>query len=104
MGVVSITCGMNVLDAPIQSVASEHLGRAVAAVAEPPARLEIEPFERVLNHALAANTSARRIAPEDITSAEGSHPKGFFQKRKRMPTVGSILLCARKPLACPPVT
>ena len=31
---------------------AEHLGRAIPAVAEEPARIEIEPFERALNNAL----------------------------------------------------
>src|SRR5262245_23240066 len=34
--------------------AAEHLGRAISAVTEEPARIEIEPFERALNHAFGS--------------------------------------------------
>jgi 2-methylisocitrate lyase-like PEP mutase family enzyme len=36
----------------------EHLGRAIAAVAEEPARIEIEPFARALYHARRAKAYA----------------------------------------------
>src|SRR5215468_2730984 len=40
------------LDAVLVNQPAEHLGRTIAAVAEEPAWIEIEPFERALNHAL----------------------------------------------------
>ncbi len=39
------------LDAVLIDQPGKHLGRAVAAVTEEPVRIEIEPFERALNHA-----------------------------------------------------
>jgi hypothetical protein len=40
------------LDPVLVDQPGKHLGRAVAAVAEEPARIGVEPFERALNHAL----------------------------------------------------
>jgi hypothetical protein len=40
------------LDPVLIEQPAEHLGRAIPAVAEESARIEIEPFERALNHAL----------------------------------------------------
>jgi hypothetical protein len=40
------------LDPVLTEQPAEHLGRATPAVAEEPARIEIEPFERALNNAL----------------------------------------------------
>jgi hypothetical protein len=38
------------LDAVLIDQPAEHLGRAIATVTEKPARIEIEPFQRALNH------------------------------------------------------
>jgi hypothetical protein len=40
------------LDPMLVKQPPEHLGRAISAIAEKSARIEIEPFERTLNHAL----------------------------------------------------
>lgn len=58
VGSMVINCNVW-LDAPLMGQPAEHLGRAIAAIAEEAARIESEPFERTLNHAPGASFGCR---------------------------------------------